>query len=461
VFVSLETRFAGRMGTLLGPDFPSDIALAVSGGGDSMAMLTLAHNWTRVWGVRLWVVTVDHGLREEARDEADMVARVCKELGHPHAILRWHWDGAGNLQAAARMARLQLIDRWRMGLEVVLMAHTADDVAEGFLMRLARGSGVEGLSAMSDSSWVTPHKEIPKRQLTAEEVTQTCAPPLPHRRVAGVPAYSSGFRLIRPLLQERREDLRHYLRVLKGTWAEDPSNTDPRFERVRWRQAMPDLAFLGLDVPRLAGTATTLARASEALEARAADVTDRIMTPLTGSGEIVMDRKALAGVEEETQLRLLARALQWVSQADHRPRIAPLEKLLDRVLSGGGGTLHGCEVRIYGDHLRMWREYGAVKNITAQPGDMWDRRFRLTGPGTEVRALGDDGWSQLPKGNRNVPYHAARSLPALFDQEVLVSCPSIGHLTGGRCQFNGKLPLFKQSFAHSSRSMRRRLGESD
>jgi tRNA(Ile)-lysidine synthetase-like protein len=155
---SLNDRFAARMGALLGPEFPTDIALAVSGGGDSMAMLALSHEWARQMGVRLWVVTVDHGLRPESAGEAAMVAAECAALGHPHATLRWRWDGQGNLQDAARRARLALIDRWRQGIAHVLMAHTQDDVAETFLMRLARGSGVEGLSAMAERRYVTPHR---------------------------------------------------------------------------------------------------------------------------------------------------------------------------------------------------------------------------------------------------------------------------------------------------------------
>ena len=146
---SPEQRFADSMGALLRPDFPEEIALAVSGGGDSMAMLYLAHNWTRIYGLRLSVVTVNHGLRPEAAEEAAMVAAECAALGWPHATLRWNWDGRGNVQDAARNARLDLIDGWRGTIRFVLMAHTLDDLAETFFMRLARGSGVEGLSAMS------------------------------------------------------------------------------------------------------------------------------------------------------------------------------------------------------------------------------------------------------------------------------------------------------------------------
>ncbi|MGB1208002.1 MAG: tRNA lysidine(34) synthetase TilS [Paracoccaceae bacterium] len=442
---SLETRFATRMGALLGPDFPSDIALAVSGGGDSMAMLTLAHNWTRVWGVRLWVVTVDHGLRDGSAAEAAMVARTCAELGHPHATLRWHWDGVGNLQSEARTARLRLIDRWRQGISVVLMAHTADDVAEGFLMRLARGSGVDGLSAMADDQSVRPHPCAGQLALADHEVTQTATPPMPTRLVAGVPAYSAGFRVVRPLLRETRDDLRHYLRVLQGEWVDDPSNADMRFDRVRMRRLLTDLSPHGLGTARLARTAQHQARAQVALEARAADVARKTLTPLLQTGEVLIDRTGLAEVEAETQLRLLSRALTWVAQAPYRPRLAPLEALLDRVLSGGGGTLHGCEARIYGDHLRVFREYAAVVGVTAQPGDWWDGRFRLGGvlpKGGYVRALGDDGWAARPADCAHIPYHAARSLPAVFDVTGFVGCPGLMPDFRVISEFTGKIPLF-------------------
>ncbi len=129
------------MGTLLGPDFPDHVALAVSGGGDSMAMLALTHDWARVMGLRVSVVTIDHGLRAASAEEAAMVGRECAALGHPHSILRWQWDGTGNLQDAARDARLRLIADWRGAIEHVLFAHTRDDQAETVVMRLARGSG--------------------------------------------------------------------------------------------------------------------------------------------------------------------------------------------------------------------------------------------------------------------------------------------------------------------------------
>ncbi|MBE9637303.1 tRNA lysidine(34) synthetase TilS [Salipiger pacificus] len=391
------------MGAALGPDFPESIALAVSGGGDSMAMLTLAHNWTHVWGLRLRVVTVDHGLRPEAAAEAEMVAETCAELGWEHATLRWHWDGQGNLMDAARRARLSLINGWRGDTRDVLVAHTADDVAESFLMRLARGAGVEGLSAMR------PVREVAWPQ--------------------GAP-----MRIIRPCLAMRRDELRHYLRVLQGQWVDDPSNEDDSYERVRARKLAARLEAEGsLSGAVLSAAARRMSRASEALRARAAQVWREIATevPPQRRGELIFDQTGFQSVERDTQLRLLSSALRFVAAAEYPPREAPLEALLDRLLGGGGGTLHGCEARIERGRIAIFREFAAVCDlrIEAVRGALWDGRWRLAAQvpeGLTLRALGEDGWAQRDRTvEQVVPFHAARSAPALFSGSRLVGCDAL------------------------------------
>ncbi|WP_226628097.1 tRNA lysidine(34) synthetase TilS [Alloyangia pacifica] len=403
VSASLDQRFAEAMGAALGPEFPESIALAVSGGGDSMAMLTLAHNWTHVWGVRLRVVTVDHGLRPEAAAEAEMVAQTCAELGWEHATLRWHWDGQGNLMDAARRARLSLINDWRGETRDVLLAHTADDVAESFLMRLSRGAGVEGLSAMRAVREVRMGPDAPMR-------------------------------LVRPCLSMRRAELRHYLRVLQGQWVDDPSNDDETYDRVRARKLVARLeaegSLTGADLTAAAGR---MARASEALRARAAQVWSDIAAevPAQRCGDLLFDQTAFQAIERDTQLRLLSAALRYVSGAEYPPREAPLEALLDRLLGGGGGTLHGCEARIERGRIAIFREFAAVQALScaAEEGALWDGRWRLARPvpaGLTLRALGEDGWAQRDRqADLPVPFHAVRSAPALFDGASLVGCDAL------------------------------------
>lgn len=399
---SLQDRFAARMGELLGPEFPAEIGLAVSGGGDSMAMLALAHNWTREMGVGLRVVTVDHGLRPESATEAAMVAEECAALGWPHETLHWAgWSRVGNLQDAAREARLSLIDEWRGDLRDVLFAHTMDDQAETVLQRLKRGSGVEGLSAMA---WAR--------------------------------ALPSGMRVLRPLLGERRDTLRHYLGAVRMNWVEDPSNDDRRFDRVQAREALAILDTYGLSVEALAATAARMGRARATLAAMAAVAAGRVAREGESNGvptgELLIDCDGFAALDRETQMRVFSAALQWVANDPYRPRALALEGLIERALSGGGGTLHGCEVLVETDHLRVFREHAAITGATAaSDGQMvWDGRWCLSAPGgsaLKVQALGMLGWRQIETPPEDAPpARAAYSLPALFFGSRLVACPALG-----------------------------------
>ncbi|WP_050769154.1 tRNA lysidine(34) synthetase TilS [Oceanicola granulosus] len=393
------------MGSLLGPHFPERVGLAVSGGGDSMAMLHLAAAWARVFGIRLAVVTVDHGLRPEAADEAALVAAEAELLGLPHDVLRWHWDGQGNLQDAARRARARLIGDWRGEIAHVAFAHTRDDQAETLLLRLRRGSGVEGLSGMAE------------------------------RRDMG------GWQIVRPLLDAGRDELRHYCRVLRIPYADDPSNADPTYDRVRIRRLLSDLEAEGLGAGTLAATAARLRRARTALARRAYDVAERVAS--TEAGDVLFERDGFAGIETDTQLRLLAAALQYVASAEYRPRAAALEALLERALAGGGGTLHGCRVLVGRTHTRIAREYEAVRALRDEAG-VWDRRWRVVyepREGLAVRALGEVGLAQAPE-LPDAPRVALHAAPALFDGDRLVACPRLGHGTGLSVQLSAPGGVF-------------------
>lgn len=421
----LAQRFADAMGQLLGPDFPSDIGLAVSGGGDSMAMLYLAHNWTRDYGVRLWVVTVDHGLRPESASEADLVASECALLGWPHATLRWHRDGTGNVQDAARRARLSLIDRWRGRVRHVLFAHTLDDQAETVLMRLARGSGVDGLAAMRTRREVFPHAVgIPA--LDRADVDGTL-PPRDNER--------TGFWVLRPCLDMHRDDLRHYARTLKGRWVDDPSNEDRGYDRVRIRHLLRSLREEGITTTALADTAQRLGRARDGLQARLVEAARKLCSsaPL---GQVRIDRDGFAALDDETRLRLLTAALCYAASSEYRPRAASSEALLAKLLSGGGGTLHGAEVLVEKAHLRVCREAAAVRDAVSHPGALWDGQWMLEGrgadlpEGSQVRALTEHGWRQVTEnGQAQVPHRAALGLPALWQDDRVIACPAVGFAT--------------------------------
>ncbi|KAA9010720.1 tRNA lysidine(34) synthetase TilS [Histidinibacterium aquaticum] len=401
------------MGALTGPDFPTEIGLAVSGGGDSMAMLHLAAGWARVWGIGLRVVTVDHGLRPAAAAEAAMVADEAAGLGLPHDILRWEWDGQGNLMDAARRARLDLIGEWRGTVRHVCFGHTSDDVAETFLLRLKRGSGVEGLAAMPASRHI------------------------------------GEWLVLRPLLEVSRAELRHYLKVLRIPYAEDPTNSDPAYDRARIRALLDPLEAEGLGRETLVATARRLARAREALTARALSVLTEVevsMPPTSAAGAVVWDRDRFAAVETDTQMRCLAAALQYVAQAEYRPRASALEDALDRILSGGTITLHGCQAMARGGRLLVFREYAAVRDLreTAGPESLWDGRWRISGPeinDLEIRALGPEGLRQAaPEDRAGCPAALLHALPSVWDGDRLVACAALGHGPAHRAELCSARP---------------------
>lgn len=377
--------------TALAGAVPARLGVAVSGGGDSMALLRMAQAAAGAAGWEVRAVTVDHGLRPEAADEAAFVGRVCAGLGVTHDVLRWEGPrDTGNLMDQARRARLRLIAGWAQGAGVghVVLGHTADDQGETFLMRLARGSGIDGLSAMR-AVW--------------EE---------------------GGVTWLRPLLGQLRRDLRGYLEAIGQAWIEDPTNEDEGFERVRVRRAMPGLAGIGLDAAVLSQTARHLAAARDALDTWCREVAEPVLR--FGGGDAVIPHDVLMGAHPEVRRRLVLRMLRWVATADYAPVAAKLGKLELSLANGRGQTLHGCLVRVAGGEVRFTREAAAVAGVVARSGEVWDGRWLVEGPQGEVRALGD-AVAQVPDWRAaGLPRATLMASPGVWRGDALVAAPVAG-----------------------------------
>ncbi|CUX80227.1 MAG: tRNA(Ile)-lysidine synthase TilS [Roseibaca calidilacus] len=381
----LADRVARNLDALL-PNPPKALGVAVSGGGDSLALMHLASLWAARQGCALHIASVDHGLRPEAAQECALVARHAAGLGAPHDILPWAWDGRGNLQDRARHARQDLLRNWAQtrGVSHIALGHTRDDQAETLLMRLQRGSGVDGLAGM--------------------------APARPDGPVTW----------LRPLLDIRREALRDHLRRMGWDWAEDASNLDPAYERVRTRQA---ISALGLDVDRLAETAAHMAAARQVLDHAATQAARDIIAQ--DQGDLVFARERLSALPSDTRERLVAAALCWVGQSPYRPRLAALRAALDRPRA----TLHGCLLVQRGDSLRICREWNAVADIAAPCPGPWDGRWQIDGPepdGAEIRALGPEGAAQTDRSAWRLPRESILSSPAIWQDKRLIAAPLAG-----------------------------------
>ena len=387
---SLPARVATALAAAA-PDLSADarLGVAVSGGGDSLALLHLL-NFLRP--DRIMAVTVDHQLRRESRREADHVARTCTALGVPHRILTWEgWSGRGNLQDAARVARQRLIGAWagQEGLAAVALGHTLDDQAETVLLRLARGSGVDGLSAMTTATRI------------------------------------GGTLWLRPMLDVRRADLRLYLSAAGLDWLDDPSNENEDFDRVKARVALEELSRIGLTRDGLSRTAAHQARARAALEWMTDRAAEQTVTA-EAAGYARIDATAFATFPEEIRLRLLTRTLGWISGETYAPRFAALKALHDDMLAGGPPrSLQGSLASRKGDDILIVREPVRV-GPAVRAGAIWDRRWNTTAedPALWVAALGEAGLDHCPDWRAaGHPREALISSPAFWDGDRLVAAP--------------------------------------
>ncbi|MEO7223266.1 MAG: tRNA lysidine(34) synthetase TilS [Devosia sp.] len=303
------------------------LGLAVSGGPDSLALMLLMADWARTPGrPELFVYTVDHGLRIEAAAEAAMVVREAQVLGLPVRSLRWEGDKPiTGIQAAARHARYRLLGQAMEadGVAILVTAHHLADQAETVLMRLAHGSGIEGLRGMDALSLV-----------------EDCE-------------------VYRPLLSVRPEVLREVASEAGLNPAYDPSNTDQHYERVRWRLMLPALEAMGLTLERLGTFARRMDDASRAIHAAAEDAYPRIVTPITSER---MELSLLAFSREPAPVAafVLKRVLELVTADPGRsPPLGALEMLsrrLQRFEPLKNTTLSGCVVSSDGEMILVRRE---------------------------------------------------------------------------------------------------------
>lgn len=386
------------------------VALAVSGGGDSMALMLLAREWVRRVpdAPALFVLTVDHRLRPESRQEAEWVAQHAGALGLPHHILTWEAAQPGASQAEAREARYTLMADFAAAHDIgaIITAHTSDDVAETFLMRLARGSGVDGLAAMaSETAW------------------------------DGVP-------VLRPLLAVSRDTLRTELDARGAAWLEDPGNAEERFERVRVRRALETLGELGISRARIVESAERLRRAREAIVAAAADFINA-HAEVSAAGYVRLPRHALGALPEDVAIHALKCLLHAIGGRVRAPRLRKLEMLAEQLRSGleGSTTLGGCVISPDRGALVICREPGRLHAapVTLGPGEtvIWDRRFRVTCGDlrrrVSIAALGEPNLAALPKAIRQQhPAPALAALPALYADGQLLGVPVPGFVLAGQ-----------------------------
>lgn len=413
-------EFAKTLATFL-PPVTGGLALAVSGGPDSMALAFCMKRWAAEKDLPLQAFIVDHKLRTTSGSEAEATKNELEKLGLPAEILRWdHGPVTSRLHKTARKARYELLLQAcrRQALTNVFLAHHRDDQAETILMRFAKGSGIDGLAGMPPDS------------------------------------KQNGIRLLRPFLPFSKDRLIATCEAAKLSYVIDASNSSEKYARGRLRRVMPLLEQEGLNSERLSDLG---ARASEA--SKALNYYTRIFLKDFArqdiAGTIRIDRAELHQLPRAIIERAIVATLQEINRTnDYAPEHFSLSRLIDELLDHTPflpQTLHGCLLSVTEKHLVVMRECASVTDApTIRPGETvtWDGRWSVSldpnSPAKEyvIRPLSNpphELLDQLAPGlRRAVPQGRARStLPALY--LPLNGAPNLAiipHLTGNKAGNN-------------------------
>jgi tRNA(Ile)-lysidine synthase len=380
---------------------PPRIAVAVSGGSDSLALVLLADEWARLRGGSAIAVTVDHGLRSDSAVEAAAVGEWLGARGITHHVLTWQGPKPITaLQATARDARRVLLVAFCREQRILhlLLGHQQDDQAETLILRLAADSGRDGLAAMA----------------AVDETPE--------------------LRILRPLLDMPRARLAATLIARGQRWVSDPSNRDSRFARVAAR----DLATAP---ENFAITARDFAVSRSIREKDVAALLARSVA-IYPEGWATFNRDSLVSAPPELGRRALARVLMVIGGNEYAPGSERLDRLYDAIVQNDlrrGRTLAGCRIAPRKDGLLILRECAAVGSALPVSGSglyLWDGRFAVVIAGSgdtaghTLRALGPAGWAALARADkalRDLPIPAAvrPTLPALWDLEGVKEVPHL------------------------------------
>ncbi len=393
-----EEEFAHSMAKL-GPYEPSPhLAVAVSGGADSLALVLLANQWIKMRGGSLTALTVDHQLRPTSTQEAHQVQQWLSAYGIKTVILTWSDEKSERrLQEKAREARYQQLAEWCrfQGVLHLLLGHHLEDQQETINMRIEKHSGLEGLAGMS--------------------------------ALVEKPYY----RLLRPLLTYSKQRLQATLISYNQAWIEDPSNRNPKFKRVELRNKK--LQFSSKEI-LLRGQQRIIYE--ETLNA----LIPKLVTPLP-EGYALLNYSAWSQLTLENQLGIMQRLLMTYGKSPYPPARESLNQFINYFLNNSRPrTLHGCLVfPSQPNFLLIMREPGAIHHeihLNTNPNTIslwWDQRFIVNIPTTlqdhfTLKALGQKGWETVKKvfqeSKQPFPYPVALTLPSLWQQDHLVYIPN-------------------------------------
>lgn len=397
-FPLTDSRICGLFSSYINHD---RIALAVSGGRDSMALMYLVYRWKAhlALNIEIEVLTVNHNLRKAAEDECGFVQKIAKNYGFKHKVLIWeHEHVETSIQEKARKARYQLmLDYVREeNIDTILTAHTSDDNIETFIMRLAKGSGLNGLKSINEIR------------------------------------HEDRIQIQRPLLSLSRSLTTEILRSTGNEWVDDPTNDDERFERVKIRNNISLLSSFNISSDNLTKTIQRLARAHESISFFTNLVSEELVE-LSELGHANVNFDKLRYYPKEIILRVFAKALTDVNGGN--VSLSSLEAVFAELIkTERSKTLNGCQIIPQKNKYVIVRENRGISPVEIKINERisWDGRFDVYLKSCDktnivIDQIGNaDDLRKMIDGTtfQSVPNYVLRTLPGGFIKDKLVLLPN-------------------------------------
>jgi len=398
-------------------DESQKIALAVSGGADSMCLTLLAHKA----GFNVICLIIDHGLRSTSNEEATKTKEFLNNNGIEAVIIKWldynPTFAMNNLHQKARDERYRLLITYCLNnnIKYLAIAHNKNDQAENVLIRISRGTGIDGLALMKD---------------------------LQNR---------GGIFVIRPLLNYERIEIERTLQHFEWSWIDDPSNFSEKFTRTRIRELLKNNSD-DLKLDRLVLLAKNATRAKSYLEEQTLEALTK-NTFTKNLGAIGLNVVDFLLVHEEIQFRIISSILRQITVKNWSIRLTSLEALLGKIKNFENWhdcTFHGCELlKIKGkDALLFIREKNCIQELVIEKGKtdvVWDNRFSITlsdpsDKNITIKTLEKKHLAilrnQILIDERNIEHHKLKwIMPIMISDSEIIACPLLGW-AGDKIKFN-------------------------
>lgn len=396
------------------------MAVGVSGGADSICLCRMLDRYAKKYGCKVLALTVDHRLRPESAFEAEQVHNWLSALGIPHKTLVWEGDKPlTGIEEKARLARYDLLtaECKKQKIRLLCLAHNKNDNVETFYMRLAKSSGIDGLSGIRRRS------------------------------------VRNGVTVLRPLLGFTREEIKATNEAMGQEWIEDPSNENEMYERVRFRKAKSFFDDLGLSIDAVAKTMEKMARVSTYLQKLQKDFCRRYVL-VSDFGFLKINLPHLLNLDNEIAERVLAECISAVGkngEYTYPLQTAKVCRLLAQIKQKdfkkttlGGTKIIKKEKNKWLHIIKEERSTEDKKEITEEH-IVWDR-FSLDFEGVMPTALYVEklGNTSLPDNLKEVkklfPADVLKTVPAVRDKDGLLFVPLLGYKRDSdlkcKCTFN-------------------------